>query len=119
MKRLIEKRGRRKRRKMSIRRKITGTAVRPRVSVFKSNKHLYVQVIDDTGGRTLVSVSSRSGETQGVKPTVEGGEKIGQAVGNLMKEQKLTEAVFDRNGHLYHGVVKAVADGARKAGIKL
>jgi large subunit ribosomal protein L18 len=54
-----------------------------------------------------------------VKPTVEGGEKIGQAVGNLMKEQKLTEAVFDRNGHLYHGVVKAVADGARKAGIKL
>ena len=89
------------------------------MSVFKSNKHLYVQVIDDTEGRTLVSVSSRSGETQGLKPSVEGGEKMGQAVGDLMKEHKLTEAVFDRNGHLYHGVVRAVAEGARKAGIKV
>lgn len=119
MKRLIEKRARRKRRKMSIRRKIAGTAERPRVSVFKSNKHLYVQVIDDAAGKTLLSVSSRSGATQGIKPTVEGGEKLGEALGGEMKEHKITEAVFDRNGHLYHGVVKAVADGARKAGIKL
>ncbi len=89
------------------------------MSVFKSNKHIYVQVIDDTAGRTLVSVSSRGGDTKGLKPTVADGEKIGQAIGAQMKEQKITEAVFDRNGHLYHGVVKAVADGARKAGITL
>ena len=119
MKRLIEKRARRKRRKMFVRRKISGTAERPRVSVFKSNKHLYVQVIDDTSGHTLVAVSSRAGDTKGLKPTVEDGEKLGQAVGAQMKEQKIAEAVFDRNGHLYHGVVKAVAEGTRKAGIKL
>lgn len=119
MKRLIEKRARRKRRKMSIRRKIAGTAERPRVSVFKSNKHLYVQVIDDSAGTTLLAVSSRSGDTKGLKPTVADGEKLGQALGAEMKEKRIAEAVFDRNGHLYHGVIKAVADGARKAGIKL
>lgn len=119
MKRLIEKRQRRKRRKMSIRRKIAGTAERPRMSVFKSNKHLYVQVIDDSVGQTLLSVSSRAGDTKGLKPTVADGEKLGQALGARMKEKEITEVVFDRNGHLYHGVVKAVADGARKAGIKL
>jgi len=104
---------------MSIRRRITGSPVRPRVSVFKSNKHLYVQVIDDSAGKTILSVSSVSGETKGLRPTVADGEKLGQAVGTQMKEKEITEAVFDRNGHLYHGVVKAVADGARKAGIKL
>jgi len=118
MKRLIEKQKRRKRRKMSIRRRIVGTNERPRVSVFKSNKHLYVQVIDDSEGKTLLAVSSQSGDTKGLKPTVIDGEKLGQSVGAQMKEKKITEAVFDRNGHLYHGVVKAVADGARKAGIK-
>jgi len=118
MKRLIEKQKRRKRRKMSIRRRIIGTNERPRVSVFKSNKHLYVQVIDDSEGKTLLSVSSQSGDTKGLKPTVSDGEKLGQSVGAKMKEKKIAEAVFDRNGHLYHGVVKAVADGARKAGIK-
>jgi large subunit ribosomal protein L18 len=89
------------------------------MSVFKSNKHLYVQVIDDTVGKTLVSVSSRGGQTKGLKPTVADGEKMGEAIGAQMKEQKIAQAVFDRNGHLYHGVVKAVADGARKAGIQL
>ena len=89
------------------------------MSVFNSNKHIYVRVIDDSVGRTLVSVSSRGGDTKGLKPNVEDGEKLGQAVGAQMKEQKISEVVFDRNGHLYHGVIKAVADGARKAGIKL
>jgi large subunit ribosomal protein L18 len=119
MKRLIEKRGRRKRRKMSIRRKIAGSSQRPRLSVFKSNKHIYVQVIDDSAGNTLVAASSRGGDTKGLKPTVADGAKLGEAVGALMKEKEITEAVFDRNGHLYHGVVRAVADGARKAGIRL
>ena len=88
------------------------------MSVFKSNKHLYVQIIDDAEGKTLLSVSSRSGETKGLKPTVADGAKLGEAVGAKMKEQNISTVVFDRNGNLFHGVVKAVADGARKAGIK-
>jgi large subunit ribosomal protein L18 len=118
MKRLIEKKNRRKRRKMSIRRRIAGTTERPRLSVFKSNKHMYIQVIDDSEGKTLLAISSRAGDTKGLKPTVADGAKMGEAVGAKMKEQNITTAVFDRNGHLYHGVVKAIADGARKAGIK-
>ena len=102
---------------MSIRRKISGTPECPRLSVFKSNKHLYAQVIDDTEGRTLVAVSSRAGDTKGLKPTVADGAKLGEVLGTQMKEAKIEKAVFDRNGHLFHGVVKAVADGARKAGI--
>ena len=118
MKRLIEKRKRRKRRKMSIRSRIAGSPERPRMSVFKSNRHIYVQVIDDSQGKTILAVSSQGGATKGLKPTVADGAKLGEAVGAEMKERKIAEAVFDRNGHLYHGVVKAVADGARKAGIK-
>ncbi len=118
MKRLVLKGARRKRRKMHIRRRITGTAERPRISVFKSNRHLYVQVIDDTEGKTLLSASSYAGETKGLRPTVADGEKLGAALGKEMKEKKITRAVFDRNGNLYHGVVKAIADGARKAGVE-
>jgi large subunit ribosomal protein L18 len=118
MKRLIDKRNRKKRRKMSVRRKIAGTAECPRISVFKSNKHIYAQVINDSEGRTLLAVSSRGGDTKGLKPTIEDGAKLGEALGSKMKEQKIEQAVFDRNGHLYHGVVKAVAEGARKAGIR-
>ena len=118
MKRLVLKGTRRKRRKMHIRRRITGTPDRPRISVFKSNRHLYVQVIDDTAGNTLLSASSHGGETKGLKPTVSDGEKLGEVLGKKMKQKKITHAVFDRNGNLYHGVVKAVADGARKAGIE-
>jgi len=91
---------------------------RPRISVFKSNRHLYVQVIDDLEGKTLLSASSQSGETKGLKPTVSDGEKLGIALGKMMKDKKITRAVFDRNGSLYHGVVKAIADGARKSGIE-
>ena len=119
MKRLIKKRERRARRKRAIRGHIRGTAVRPRITVFRSNKHLYVQVIDDEAGTTVVSVSSRGGETKGLRPTVADGEKLGAALGERMKERRIAEAVFDRNGYLYHGVVRAVAEGARKAGIKL
>ena len=118
MKRLIEKSKRRTRRKMSIRGKISGTADRPRISVFRSNKHLYVQVIDDAQGKTLLAVSSQGGETKGLPPNVSGAMKLGETLGARMKEAKIEDAVFDRNGYLFHGVVKAVADGARKAGIK-
>lgn len=119
MKRLQVKQVRRHRRKMRVRRKIHGTPDRPRISVFKSNKHIYVQAIDDSSGVTLVSASSYGGETKGLKPRVEDAAKLGAALGEKMKEKKITTAVFDRNGNLYHGVVKAIAEGARKAGIKL
>ena len=111
MKRLILKSKRRNRRKLHIRKHINGTAERPRISVFKSNRHMYVQVIDDVSGRTIVSVSSKSG--------VSNGEKLGEALGKAMKSKKIARAVFDRNGNLYHGVVRAIAEGARKAGIEL
>ena len=119
MKRLILKNKRRARRKMHVRKRVSGTPQRPRVSVFRSNRHLYAQVIDDLAGSTLLSVSSQSGETKGLKPTVADGQKLGEHLGKLMKDKKITTAVFDRNGYLYHGVVKAIADGARKAGIEL
>ena len=118
MKRLIMKNRRRTRRKLHIRKRVSGTVARPRISVFKSNRHLYVQVIDDLEGKTVLSVSSQSGETKGLKPTVSDGEKLGASLGKMMKDKKITRAVFDRNGNLYHGVVKAIADGARKAGIE-
>lgn len=79
---------------------------------------MYVQIIDDMAGATIVAVSSRSGETKGLRPTVGDGEKLGKALGALMKNKKITRAVFDRNGNLYHGVVKAIADGVRSAGIE-
>jgi large subunit ribosomal protein L18 len=118
MKRLVEKKIRRKRRKQHIRKIVKGTPERPRMSVFRSNRHLYVQVIDDRSGTTLLSASTRAGDTKGMRPRVEDGEKLGKAIGTAMKKKKIAEAVFDRNGYLYHGVVKAIADGAREAGIK-
>jgi len=118
MKRLIEKKARRQRRKLHIRKTVKGTQDRPRLSVFRSNRHIYVQVIDDRSGTTMLSVSTYSGETKGLRPKVEDAEKLGKSLGDAMKKKKIAEAVFDRNGNLYHGVVKAVADGIRSAGIK-
>lgn len=108
----------RDKRKFHIRKKIEGTAIRPRMSVFKSNKYLYVQVIDDATGHTLASVSSLEESLKGVKRNVEGGAKIGEEIGNRLKAKNISQVVFDRNGYLYHGVVKAIADGARKAGVQ-
>jgi large subunit ribosomal protein L18 len=105
-------------RKKHVRKKISGTADRPRLSVFRSNKNISVQVIDDVAGRTLVSASSLEKDMTNVKPNIAGGEKLGQIVGERLKEAKINTVVFDRNGYLYHGVVKAIADGARKAGIE-
>jgi large subunit ribosomal protein L18 len=108
----------RTRRKLRVRKKIYGTPERPRMTVFRSNKHIYVQVIDDTEGKTLVSASNLEKELASVKNTVSEAGKIGEAAAERMKKANITKVVFDRNGYLYHGVVKAVADGARKAGIE-
>jgi large subunit ribosomal protein L18 len=110
---------RQKRRKMRVRRKVQGTAARPRVSVFKGNRNLYVQAIDDDGGVTLAAVSTMGGDTKGLKVNVADAEKVGQALGAQLKNLSVEKAVFDRNGNLYHGVVKAVADGIRKSGVTI
>ncbi|MFO8063316.1 MAG: 50S ribosomal protein L18 [Spirochaetota bacterium] len=119
MKRLDNKNKRRKQRKMRIRKQIYGTSERPRLSVFKSNRHVYAQVIDDTRGHTLAAASSLSGDTKGLKPNVDDGAKLGESLGGKLKEQKVQAVVFDRNGNVYHGVVKAIADGVRKAGVEV
>ncbi len=118
MKKVIDKNRRLLRRKKRVRKSITGTGSRPRLSVFKSNKNMYAQVIDDALGHTLLSVSTQSGEFKALKVNVEDAAKLGEALGAKLKEQKIEEIVFDRNGWLYHGVIKAFADGTRKAGVK-
>jgi large subunit ribosomal protein L18 len=118
MKRIVEKRRRRLKRKKSIRKRISGTHDRPRMSVFRSNQHMYVQVIDDTVGKTIASASSMEKEHHNLKNTVEDAGKLGKVIGERLKKKKIEEVVFDRNAYLFHGVVKAIADGAREAGIK-
>lgn len=118
MDRMIDKRRKHAKRKAHIRKRISGTATRPRLTVFRSNLHMYVQAIDDTVGNTLVSASTLEAELKDLKNTVADAEKLGEAVGKRLLEKNITEVVFDRNGYLYHGIVKSIADGARKAGVK-
>lgn len=107
----------RARRKRRIRKKVFGTAERPRLSVFRSAKHIYAQVIDDTTGRTLVSTSTT------IKGFAADGDKtaeakaIGVALAKQATEKGIEKVVFDRNGYIYHGRVKALADGAREGGL--
>ncbi len=114
----IKKQKRRLKRKKSIRKNISGTAARPRMSVYRSNKRIYVQVIDDIAGTTLVSASNLEKENSSLKLNVEDAEKVGALIGKRLKAKKIESVIFDRNGYLYHGIVKAVAEGARKAGIR-
>lgn len=118
MSRITEKNTRKARRKLRIRGKISGTADVPRISVFKSNRHLYAQVIDDVAGKTLTAVSNLDESFKTLKVTVADAEKLGAALGEKMKALNIQKAVFDRNGNIYHGVVKAFGDGTRKAGIQ-
>jgi len=109
---------RRTRRRRHIRKRVNGTSERPRLTVFRSSKQIYAQVIDDVAGATLASASSLKGETtEGGK--VATAEAVGAAVAAACKERGITKVVFDRNGYIYHGRVKAVADGARKGGLEL
>jgi large subunit ribosomal protein L18 len=101
-----------------IRRKVRGSAAKPRLAVFRSLKHIYVQVIDDTMGRTLVAASSaeKSGSPNG--GNVEGAKAIGKLIAERAKEKGVKQVVFDRGGYLYHGRVKALAEAAREAGLE-
>lgn len=111
----INKEQRRQRIKYRVRNKISGTSTRPRMSVFRSNKQIYVQIINDETGTTLVAASSLGMEAM---PKQEQAEKVGELIAQKALEAGINEVVFDRNGYLYHGRVKNVADGARKGGLK-
>ena len=102
---------------LRIRKKVVGDASRPRLSVFRSLKHIYAQVIDDVTGRTLASASSVSMKIGG--GNVEGAKQVGKQVAEAALKSNVKGVRFDRNGRLYHGRVKALADAAREAGLKL
>lgn len=110
---------RRKRIKMRIRKIISGTSERPRMTVFRSNKQIYVQLIDDMEGNTLLSASSNTGEISSEKENkIEQAKKLGSLVAEKAKSAGIENVIFDRNGYLYHGRVKALAESAREAGLK-
>lgn len=111
----------RARRKIRIRKKVSGDAARPRLVVFRSNLHIYAQIVDDMTGKTLVAASTlalHKGDGKG-HCNKTGADQVGREIARLAQEIDITNVVFDRNGYLYHGRVKAVADGAREAGLKL
>src|SRR5438105_4327634 len=108
----------RERRQNRIRKKITGTAERPRLAVFTSGKHIYAQLIDDTKGATLAAASTLDKELKGQGDTVASAKKVGASVAARAKAKKIETVVFDRGGFRYHGKVKALADAAREAGLK-
>lgn len=112
---MVTKQQRRNKIKKRIRGRISGTPERPRLSVFRSNKQIYAQVIDDVAGNTLVAASSK-GITEGTKSEI--AAKVGELVAQKAKEAGIETVVFDRNGFLFHGRVKSLADGARKGGLK-
>lgn len=105
--------------KTSIRSKVSGTAELPRLSVFRSNKQIYAQLIDDINGNTLVAASSRIDAINGSSVTkVEKAFMVGKELADKAKQAGITKVVFDRNGYLYHGRVKNLADGAREGGLE-
>ena len=101
-----------------VRGKISGTAARPRLSVFRSAKHIYAQIIDDVNGVTLASASSMDKEFEGLGANKEAAKKVGEAVAKKALEKGVEEVVFDRSGYIYHGRIQALADGAREGGLK-
>ena len=101
-----------------VRGKISGTAARPRLSVFRSAKHIYAQIIDDVNGVTIVSASSMDKEFEGLGANKEAAKKVGEAVAKKALDKGVEEVVFDRSGYIYHGRIQALADGAREGGLK-
>jgi len=109
----------RKRRQARVRNRVRGTASRPRLCVFRSAKHIYAQVISDEGGTTLASASTMAADLRGAGgKKLEAAKKVGEIIAKRCLEQSISQVVLDRNGFLYHGRVKALADAARAAGLK-
>ncbi len=108
-------------RKLRVRKHVQGFPERPRLCVFRSDKHIYAQIIDDVRGVTLVSASTLAPEyKQGERPTgkVGSAQRVGQLIASRAKSQGITKVVFDRNGYIYHGRIRALADSAREAGLE-
>jgi large subunit ribosomal protein L18 len=98
---------------------LEGSGEKPRLTVFRSNRHLYVQVVDDVKGHTLVSASTLESELNGkASDTIEGAKTLGDLVAKRARAKKIEQVVFDRGGYLYHGRIKALADAARESGLK-
>jgi large subunit ribosomal protein L18 len=114
---VLEKRMHREKRRKRVRRKVAGTASRPRLSVYRSNVHIYAQLIDDDAGETLTAADSRQvGESQNRKDAA---RKVGALIANRASEAGIEAVVFDRGPNKYHGRIAALADGAREGGLKL
>ncbi|MBB4036434.1 large subunit ribosomal protein L18 [Dysgonomonas hofstadii] len=113
---MVTKTERRNKIKMRVRGKITGTAERPRLTVFRSNKQIYAQVIDDLTGKTLAAASSLKLTDKAPKKEI--AAKVGELIAKNAQEAGITAVVFDRNGYLYHGRIKELADAARNGGLK-
>lgn len=110
----------RERRKLRIRNKISGTEARPRLTVFRSAKHIYAQVVDDGAGKTLAAASTLSADLEGSlsdSDKTDAAKKVGALIAEMCAKHKIEGVVFDRNGYLYHGRVKALAEAAREAGL--
>jgi large subunit ribosomal protein L18 len=108
------------RRHRRVRKKVMGTAARPRLTVFRSNKHIYVQAIDDIAGHTVASASTMEADLRSTATaTTDAATRVGKLIGERIKAAGITTVVFDRGGFKYHGRVAAIADGARAAGLQL
>jgi large subunit ribosomal protein L18 len=110
----------RKKRHLRVRKSVEGNAARPRLNIFRSQKHIYAQIIDDGNGSTLVAASSLDMSDDGKKShgNKEAARQVGELIGRKAIEKGISEVVFDRGGYLYHGRVKELAEGARKSGLK-
>ncbi len=108
----------RRRRHFRVRKSVHGTAAKPRLAVFRSNKYIYAQVIDDESGRTIASASSRESSIKGATLTVDTATEVGKLVGARAKDAGVSVVAFDRGGFKYHGRVKALADAARETGLE-
>ncbi|MCP4310172.1 MAG: 50S ribosomal protein L18 [Bacteroidetes bacterium] len=116
----LTKADRRQRIKYRIRKRLSGSGDRPRMTVFRSNKQIYVQLVDDLTGKTLGAASSKEKEIASQKVNkIEQAKLVGKRIAEVAKEKGIETVVFDRNGYLYHGRVKNLADAARKSGLKL
>jgi large subunit ribosomal protein L18 len=118
IRKMPDKDRKRLKRKIHIRKTIFGILEKPRLTVSRSNRRLSMQGVDDIKRHTIVAVSTLESNLRSIKPTVDGGIQLGEIMGKRLLEQNIQTVVFDRNGYLYHGVVKAMAEGVRKAGVK-
>ena len=113
-----DRREQRQKRHLRVRKKVSGTAERPRLAVYRSEKNIYAQIIDDVKGVTLVSASSLDKDFEGLGSNKEAAKKVGQLIAKKALDKGITEVVFDRGGFIYHGRIQELAEGAREAGLQ-